>query len=230
MLSPYDLLFADQDLDELLTELELAPGSALDAARARLWEGRPIETEDAAKKGARPWSTFIEALSHKHAGQPAKAELLSIARDEEAESRARLWAWKALREEHALPEPGEATRVLGVIAEVPVDGGLDVLAAYTDGSVRFLGHADQLIAIEGDGAPGKRAASVLREASVLLAAPPTQRNPKAPRPPANKVRLTALAPTGSHQVEVPWAEVEAGGKYAKLFHAIVGLLEEVTEH
>lgn len=230
MLSPYELLFADQDLDELLTELELPAGSPLDAARARLWEGRPVETNDAAKRGPRPWSTFIEALSRKHSGQPAKAELLSIARDEEAESRARLWAWKALREEQAQPEANEANRVLGVIAEVPVDGGLDVLAAYADGALRFLGHADQLIAIEGSGTPSKRAAAVLREASVLLATPPTRRDPKAPRPPSNKVRLTALAPTGSHQVEVPWADVEAGGPYASLFHAIVGLFEEVTSH
>ena len=39
----------------------------------------------------------------------------------------------------------------------------------------------------------------------------------------------ALSALGTHMVEVPWSDVEAGGKYAALFGAATQLLKFLTE-
>jgi len=61
----------------------------------------------------------------------------NIAAAETAESRVRLLAFNWLRE-HEQPMPPRT--LLGVIVEVPVRGGVDVLAAYLDGEVRYINH------------------------------------------------------------------------------------------
>lgn len=53
----YDMLFADQELEVVLLELKLEPGSAIARARALLWEGR---FEEAASTGAGTGGTVVE--------------------------------------------------------------------------------------------------------------------------------------------------------------------------
>jgi len=228
-MTPYDLLFGDAPLDTLLLATSFPPGSKLDAARSRMWEGRWLDTADAASGAGEPWATFITALARMNTGQSAQRALRSIAEDPSRESRARLFAWTALRKAGDKPPPAHAQEVLACVVEVPVDGGFDVLAAYADGSTRFLGHTGRVIAREGDGTPTPLVASVLAEAYPLLAVAPAARPPQVVPPEPTHVRLAALSANGMHQVKVPWAAVEAGGPYFKLFHAAALLLEQVTK-
>lgn len=61
-----------------------------------------------------------------------------------------MWAWTALRALGERPSAMHEGEVLGVVVEVPVDEGVDVLAAYADGRVRFLGSAGQIVVREAE--------------------------------------------------------------------------------
>ena len=84
-----------------------------------------------------PWSTFKAARSALERGAPeeAKSLLKRILSAPGFESRCYLQAWHYLRElGEGLPDP---KRLVGVIVEVEVNGGLDVLGAYEDHTARY---------------------------------------------------------------------------------------------
>jgi hypothetical protein len=56
-----------------------------------------------------------------------------------------LWAWNNLRKLGKEPPPDIAQKVMGIIIEVPNEGGEDVLASYADGTARFLSFAGAMI-------------------------------------------------------------------------------------
>jgi hypothetical protein len=220
----YDSLFADQDLEAVLLELEPEPGSEMARGRALLWEGRYEEAAATAAGAGEPWSSFLVAAARIRAGTGARRTLLALAEDPATESRVRLWAWTALRKLGERPSALHEGEILGVVLEVPVDDGVDVLAAYADGRVRFLGSADQLVVREAETTPAIE--DMIGEGRVLLATPaaPRRLDPVA----EGHVRLTGLSAAGVHQVEVPWSEVEGDAPYAALFVASARVLEETT--
>src|SRR6202000_1333456 len=115
----------------------------------------------APKPGATPapWQTAL------FAARPDTARIETLARDEHAESRVRALAYLWLR------APGQATPkgvLLGVVVEVPLDGGLDVLAAYADGSARYINHTGRIAVVE----PGSLAAAAPQVARLMELARP----------------------------------------------------------
>ena len=65
------------------------------------------------------------------------ADVRKIAKNENEESRVRALAYRWLRARKESVPPG---KLLGVIFEVPIDNGLDTLAVYADGRVRYINH------------------------------------------------------------------------------------------
>lgn len=61
------------------------------------------------------------------------------------ETRIQLWAWSALRELGIQPDATAAAEVLGVVVEVPMQEAWDTLAAYQDGSARYLNYSGAAI-------------------------------------------------------------------------------------
>lgn len=109
------MLFASQSLKEL-------------AARAQL-DGTPG-----------PFQSISDASKLVDAGtkEEALALLRRILDTPKLETRLELWVWSALRELGQAPDPKLAYEVLGAIVEFPTGGGCDTLAAYVDGSARYL--------------------------------------------------------------------------------------------
>jgi len=68
----------------------------------------------------------------------AIAKLRGVLETPKLETRLQLWVWSALRELGQAPEPKYAYEVLGAIIEYPSGDGYDTLAAYVDGSARYL--------------------------------------------------------------------------------------------
>ena len=54
------------------------------------------------------------------------------------ETRVQLWVWSCLRELDENPEPKSGHEVLGAVLEMPSGGAYDTLAAYVDGTARYL--------------------------------------------------------------------------------------------
>ena len=94
---------------------------------------------DEAAKSSTLWATL-------RSDKPDFAALENIARNTEEESRVRVLAYICLRAAgHAVP----SKQLLGVIVEVPLQQGLDTLAAYPDGRVRYLNQSGKVSIFEG---------------------------------------------------------------------------------
>lgn len=198
-----DLLFADQDLEDLLVQLDLPPLSSSYVARARLWEGRTKEAvELASDVKDDPFAPLVVAAAKIRSGalDDAKAVLLAIDAAPDAETRLRLWVWCALRALGEVPPPAVARDLLGVVLEVPVRDGLDVLAAYADGRARYANHGGAVVVHEPSGRVDAPIADLLRDASVLTSrvSTPRLRSPL----PLERVRFTGLTRSGLHVAEV----------------------------
>jgi hypothetical protein len=222
----YDSLFADQELDELVLETDLDPDGPLYAARARLWEGQYQDAATLAAGKGEPWSSFIVSAARLKGGLSAQRTLVYVADNPDFETRVRLWAFTALRKTGYQATALQGADVLGFVVEVPMEGSKDTLAAYADGSIRFVGYKDNIVIREPKDETKPLVEDMLSKAQPLLAVPPAPRS-RAPIP-VDRVRLTALSAMGLHTIEVPWSDLEPPGKYAELFTSAAKLLERAT--
>ncbi len=81
-----------------------------------------------------PWNILF-------ADVPDQTALAAIIADPQTESRIKLLAYQLL-------EKVSESNLLAVIIEVGLDDGLDVLAAYEDGTARYINHTEKLIVWE----------------------------------------------------------------------------------
>ena len=97
--------------------------------------------------GAGPFQSIADAHQLANDGrlEEAKSILRSILSATGSETRVELWVWSALRELSERPEPKLAFEILGTVVEVPVQGAYDILAAYKDGSARYLNFSGKAI-------------------------------------------------------------------------------------
>lgn len=86
-----------------------------------------------------PWKTTLFQ-------NPQAGAVRNLAQDTQAESRVRALAYLWLRTQR---QPVPAKELLGVIVEVPLGNGLDTLAAYADGRVRYINQTGHMSIFEG---------------------------------------------------------------------------------
>lgn len=122
------------------------------------------------------------------------AAVRKIAEDGMQESRVRALAFHWLRR-YEQPVPTKV--LLGVIVEVPQDGGLDTLAAYPDGRVRYINQTGKMSIFEEAPPDIVAAAKTLLEKSqpVVNAIGPWDK-PRLPPPILGRVRLSFLVSDG----------------------------------
>lgn len=94
-----------------------------------------------------PFQTFADAAQLANAGkkEEAKSLLRRILALSDLETRIQLWVWSALRELGDRPDAKSGGEVLGVVIEMPMQGGYDTLAAYQDGSARYFNFSGKAI-------------------------------------------------------------------------------------
>jgi len=139
------------------------------------------------KQDAGPLGTVLS-------GAATGETLEEIAADWAVESRVRMLAFNRLR---AMNVPIPAKQLLGTIIEFPQDGGLDTLAAFADGRVRYINQTGKPAIFEG--APPE----VLAKANELIrvSQPAVDRHgpadePRRPPPAGDVVRLSFLVSDG----------------------------------
>jgi hypothetical protein len=109
------MLFACQSMKELLSQVHL--------------NGNPG-----------PFQTIADASKLVDEGRRGEsmALLRSVLQTPALETRVQLWVWSCLRELGQNPDPKSGHEVLGVVLEMPSAGAYDTLAAYVDGTARYL--------------------------------------------------------------------------------------------
>jgi hypothetical protein len=155
------------------------------------------------------------------------AALRAIADDRAHEGRVRALACHRLRAEG---ETVPAKELFGVIVEVPLELGLDVLAAFADGGVRYLNQSGKVAIFEGRGNPVEGLAKEL----VAVAQPLVDRigpwdRKRLPPPKGGNVRLTFLVSDGLYFGEGPFAALQGDAMARPVLEKATQLLQRVVE-
>jgi len=177
-------------------------------------------------KRVEPWATLLS-------DDPDLAAVRKIADDPEEESRTRMLAYNLLRR-NKQDVPGKI--LLGTIFEVSMTEGHDTLAAFADGSVRYINYTGKISVVEG------KVDILTKEIDGLLAASQTVVNligpwdkERLPPPRVGNVRMTFLVSDGLYFGEGPMEALQQDKLSApvvdsatKLFLKVVDLSVEGT--
>jgi hypothetical protein len=183
------------------------------------------------RPGGQPWATFAQARDALAAGRKSEAvdRLQEVAAMPALESRHYVQAWHVLRELGVLPASEIAKRVDGVVVEVSLQNGLDVLAAYADGRARYLNWSSAAVIWD---APSSRfdadIAAVLSAGRVIVQRIGPWEAPRRGPPPTEHVRLNLLTPSGLHFGEGPLDVLGRDALAGPLIAAATGLMRGLT--
>jgi hypothetical protein len=179
-----------------------------------------------------PWTSFVQARDALAAGDDATAGRLwqAIISNPNLESRHYLQAWHFLRGVGIRPAEDVAKQLLGVVLEVPMGDGLDLLAAYADGTARYFNHSGAAVAWDRpDEALDEAVSDLLTAAQAVVdrIGPWSGERPDAPNP--GRVRLNFLTPSGLHLGEAPFEVLASDPMAGPVVAAGLVLLDALTQ-
>jgi hypothetical protein len=183
---------------------------------------------------AEPWTSFERARQHLNSGQRQDAVRIwmQIAQADGIESRHTAQAWHFLRQAGYAVPADRARTVLGAVAEMPVAKGHDVLAAYTDGTARYLNYSGAALVWEdhSDTRIQRTIASWLAAAEAIASAVGTWDQPTLPPVPAGHARLAVLTPGGLRFGQGPPGSLSQDHAAGAFITAATSLLQLLTSH
>ena len=150
---------------------------------------------------AEPWISFVKAkkLLEKKDKSSAAALLQKITEMPGLESRHYLQVWHFLRRIGVNPPADKAKNVYGVVVEVGMKNGADIVAAYADYTARYLNYSGSGVVWERPDQSLDAKIKDLLDAGQAVAnqiGPWEKERPAAPS--ADNVRLNMLTPSGLH--------------------------------
>lgn len=150
----------------------------------------------------------------------------AIADDRDEESRVRMLAYNWLHE-NAQPVPPKET--LGVVIEVPLEQGLDVLAAYADGTVRYINHMGSISVYESHPAEiAAQAKEIVETAQGMVRQQPVGTRRRQAPPSLGDVRLTALVSDGLYVGQGAFEAIATGKQTAPVLQGAQKLLDLIV--
>jgi len=153
------------------------------------------------------------------------AALEALASDTSQEGRVRFLAFSRLREQGKIVQP---KILLGVIIEVPLKGGLDTLAAFSEGGVRYVNQSGKLVVIEGVDSflPLVKRLFSVSEPVVSQIGP--WNKPRLAPPKQGNVRLTFLVSDGLYFGEGPMPVMQREAVAGPIINQATELLQAVV--
>lgn len=147
------------------------------------------------------------------------------ANDATQEGRLRYLAYLRLRSS-GQAVPGKV--LLGVIVEVALRDGLDVLAAFSEGGVRYINHAGKVAVFEGVASlePDVRRLFAASESVVARIGP--WEGPRRPPPGPGNVRLTFLLSDGLAFGEGPMTVMQRDAMAGPIIQSATDLLQTIV--
>ena len=153
------------------------------------------------------------------------AALQALASDASQEGRIRFLAFSRLRE---LGKAVQPKTLLGVIVEVSLAGGLDALAAFSEGGVRYVNQSGKLVVIEGVASflPMVKRLFAVSEPVVARIGP--WNKPRLAPPKQGNVRLTFLVSDGLYFGEGPMSVMQREAMAGPIIQQATELLQAVV--
>ncbi len=153
--------------------------------------------------------------------------LRAIADDAGAPSRIRALAFNRLRENSADVAP---KHLFGMIVEVPLDGGLDTLAAYEDGSVRYINRSGKMSIFETEIPPlADTVKALLTGGQGIVDAIGPWEEPRLPAPSDGNVRMSFVVSDGLYFGEGPYDDLMRDHMATPVMRAAGNLLVAVVD-
>lgn len=166
-----------------------------------------------------PWQTTLFA-------EPSDfAALELLASDSSQEGRARYLAYTLLRNTEK-PVPGKI--LLGVIVEVGLPDGLDVLAAFSEGGVRYINKTGKLAVFEGVPEIRPVVQEVLDAAQPVVAHTGPWPGARLAPPKVGNIRITFLVSDGLYFGQGPMTQMQQESMAAPLIQKATVLLQTVV--
>ena len=180
------MLFASQSLKEQVSRMRL--------------DGQPG-----------PYQIIADALQLVEEGRndAAIARLRGVLELPDLETRTVLWTWSALRELGENPDPKLSFEVLGVVMEIPSGDSYDTLAAYVDGSARYLNFSGKAIFWDTPDATIKTLCRALIDSTIPASAGAKPRTSLLL--PKRGAQITMLTRSGNFVIPDPPATVVGAG-------------------
>jgi hypothetical protein len=123
-----------------------------------------------------------------------------------------------------------AKELLGVIVEVPLDAGLDTLAAFADGGVRYINHTGKMSIFEGrNTAIGPSIDKLFAASRDVIARIGPWDKPRLAPPSRGRVRLTFLVTDGLYFGEGPMEMFQRDAMAGPVVAAASELLVKVVD-
>jgi hypothetical protein len=202
-----------------------------DPVRETLFGDIPLDGWPPGAPDSFPWTAFAAARSHLAEGSPADAiaSWREVLAHPGLESRHYLQAWHFLRQ-HGQPPPTEtAKQVLGVVVEVGMPQGLDILAAYADHSARYYNFSGAGVVWERlDGSLDPLIDQLLSAGAKVAARIGPWEQARPPAPGAGEVRLSFLTPSGLHFGQGSMDKFQSDPLAGMVLQAAMPLLKALT--
>jgi hypothetical protein len=146
------------------------------------------------------------------------------------EPRHYLQAWTFLREHGERPSPDVAKQVLGIVVEVGLPAGLDLLAVYADRSARYYNHAGGGVVLErADGSLAELFDALLAAAADVVARIGPWDEARPWPPPRSHTRLSFLTPSGLHFGEGPSDVLQGDPLAGPVLRGATAVMTELAE-
>lgn len=205
-------------------------GAATTVLRDTLFGDVPLDEWPAGGAASEvwPWGAFVSAREHLAAGREAEAiaQWRQILEQPDLEPRCALQAWHFLRAQGQPPPPDVAKQLLGVVVEVALPGGLDLLAAYPDHSARYYNFSGAGIIWERpDGSLDAIIDQLLDAAVENVAQIGLWEEERPGPPPTGSVRLSFLTPSGLHFGQGPMAVLSRDPLGGRVLQVATGLMQ-----
>jgi hypothetical protein len=153
--------------------------------------------------------------------------LNTIIQSEESSSRMKILAYRKL---HKNKQITQKKLLLGVVVEVPTNGGLDVLSVFDDKSARYINHSEKMAIVEGtSNSFEKLIANVLSASEPIVKQIGPWNEKRLPPPEAGNIRFSFLCSDGLYWGQGPTSIMASDPMSKPLFEASVNLLTHITE-
>jgi hypothetical protein len=148
-----------------------------------------------------PWVFFATAYQYLAAGDTKRAitALKKIFKQKHLEARIYLQAWHCLRSLGQFPPVDQAREIQGVVVEVALERGLDIIVAYADGAARYFNYSGAAILWDiQDGEIDHLVNELLSVGQSIVDVSEPWDGPRPQAPPIGAVRINVLTFGGLH--------------------------------
>lgn len=191
------------------------------------WTGDPIP-----EVARQPWESFIQGKRLWDAGdiQAASQVFKQIATTPDLESRHYLQAWHFLRSLGQIPIDQEGNKLLGVVVEVGMAKGVDLVAGYADHHARYYNYSGAGVVWERPTAQlDSTIDTVLKAGTITLAAIGPWKDARPPAPPVGQARINLLSPKGLHFGQGPIEQLAKDRLGGPVIGAAFQLMQELIK-